>query len=44
MFDKRAEPRVNELEVSTSKGGTWHAATVLRIMKRLEGSDRAVIA
>ncbi len=28
----------------TSKGGAWHAATVLRIMKRLEGSDRAVIA
>jgi hypothetical protein len=30
-------------KVSTSKGG-WHAATVLRIMKRLEGADRAVIA
>jgi hypothetical protein len=26
--------------VSTPKGGAWHAATVLRIMKRLEG-DRA---
>jgi DNA invertase Pin-like site-specific DNA recombinase len=28
-------------KVSTPKGGAWHAATVLRIMKRLEGSDRA---
>jgi hypothetical protein len=28
----------------TPKGGAWHAATVLRIMKRLEGSNRAVIA
>jgi DNA invertase Pin-like site-specific DNA recombinase len=28
-------------KVSTPKGGAWHAATVLRIMKRLAGSDRA---
>jgi hypothetical protein len=31
-------------KVSTPKGGAWHAATVLRIMKRLEAADRAVIA
>jgi DNA invertase Pin-like site-specific DNA recombinase len=31
-------------KVATSKGGTWHAATVLRIMKRLEAADGAVIA
>lgn len=24
---------------STPKGGAWHAATVLRIMKRLEAAD-----
>ena len=37
---RELEPR----KESTPKGGAWHAATVLRIMKRLEGSDRAVIA
>ena len=31
-------------KLPTPKGGAWHAATVLRIMKWLEGSDRAVIA
>jgi hypothetical protein len=29
---RELEPR----NVSTPKGGAWHAATVLRIMKRLE--------
>jgi Recombinase len=28
----------------TPKGGAWHAATVLRIMKRLEAADWSDIA
>jgi Recombinase len=28
----------------TPNGGAWHAASVLRIMKRLDAADRAVIA
>jgi hypothetical protein len=26
-------------KVATSKGGMWHAATVSRIMKRVEAAD-----
>ena len=31
-------------KLPTPEVDAWHAATVLRIMKRLEGLDRAVIA